>query len=259
MGSDPAQGPEHQMAAAFVTLADTLVSGFDIIEFLQQMAERSVELLDVDAAGLLVTDQRGQLRLMAASSEQVRLLELFQLQSEQGPCLDTFVGGRPVHCADLAGAAARTWWPLFADQARECGFSAVSALPMRLRDQVIGALNLFRTAPGPLPDRSLHIGQAMADIATIGLLQERTIRQGQVLTDQLQGALTSRVLIEQAKGVLAGRHGWTVDRAFTVLRAHARGHNQRLTDLARAVVDGSPEAGEPGVLDGLDRPSGDDR
>ncbi|MFC9977467.1 GAF and ANTAR domain-containing protein [Spirillospora sp. NPDC127200] len=247
------------MATTFVTLADTLVSGFDIIEFLQQMAERSVELLGVDAAGLLVTDQRGHLRLMAASSDQARLLELFQLQNEQGPCLDAFTGGRPVHCADLTGATARTWWPLFVEQARECGFTAVSALPMRLRDQVIGAFNLFRTAPGPLPGGTLRLGQAMADVATIGLLQERTIRQGRILTEQLQEALTRRVLIEQAKGVLAERHGWTVDQAFTVLRAHARNHNQRLTDLARAVVDRSPEAGELGTPDALDRSSGKDR
>ncbi|MFC9973882.1 GAF and ANTAR domain-containing protein [Spirillospora sp. NPDC127200] len=246
MGTAPVPEPDQQVTAAFVALADTLVTGFDIIEFLQQMAELSVDLLGVDAAGILVTDQHGSLRVMAASSEQTRLLELFQLQNDQGPCLEAFTTGRPVHCANLTVPTARQRWPLFAPRAHQGGFAAVSALPMRLRDQVIGALNLFRTTPGELTAPTLQVGQAMADIATIGLLQERAIRQSQILTEQLQGALTSRVLIEQAKGILAERHDWSLDQAYTALRAHARDHNQRLTDLARAVINRTPGAGDPG-------------
>ncbi|MGK5556964.1 GAF and ANTAR domain-containing protein [Actinomadura kijaniata] len=236
MGSVPVQGPDQRVTEAFVALADTLVTGFDIIEFLQQTADRCVELLGVDAVGLLVTDQHGSLRLMASSSEQSRLLELFQLQSDQGPCLEAFSTGRVVHDADLTASAALGRWPLFVPQARQCGFAAVSALPMRLRDQVIGALNLFRAQPGELPDPVVRLGQALADVATIGLLQERAIRHSQVLTEQLQTALSSRVVIEQAKGVLAERHEWSMDQAFTALRAYARSRNQRLTELALAIT-----------------------
>ncbi|GAA2629606.1 GAF and ANTAR domain-containing protein [Actinomadura fulvescens] len=246
MGSTRVQVPDQRVTAAFVALADTLVTGFDLIEFLQQTSERCVELLGVDAAGLLVTDQRGSLRMMASSSEQSRLLELFELQNDQGPCPEAFATGQAVHAADLTAPLARQRWPLFTEQAARCGFAAVSALPMRLRDQVIGALNLFRTDTGELHPATVRLGQAMADVATIGLLQERTIRHGQILTEQLQTALTSRILIEQAKGVLAERHSWNMDKAFTALRDHARSHNQPLTDLARAVVTRSPEAGPLG-------------
>ncbi|SEH03109.1 GAF domain-containing protein [Nonomuraea solani] len=223
------------MAEAFIALADTLVTGFDLIDFMHGLAERCMDLLGVDAVGLLVTDQRGRLQLMGASSEQTRLLELFQLQNDQGPCLVCFRSGRPVHCADLAGPQAGAW-PRFAEQARLAGFGAVSALPMRLREQIIGAMNLFQLQPGELDAGTAALAQAMADIATIGLLQERAIRESQVLSEQLQHALTSRVVIEQAKGMLSERHALPMDKAFTLLRQHARSHHQHLTDLARSVV-----------------------
>jgi transcriptional regulator with GAF, ATPase, and Fis domain len=242
--------PPQRVAQAFVALADTLVSGFDVIDFLQQLSERCVDLLEVDAAGILVTDQRGHLRLMAASSEQTRLLELFQLQNEQGPCLESFHDRAIVHCADLGEDAAMRRWPRFATQARRSGFGAVSAVPMRLRNEVIGAMNLFRAEPGALAAEQVALGQAMADIATIGLLQERTIHQSHLLTEQLQSALNSRVVIEQAKGVLAERHGCSMEQAFSTLRGHARDHNRRLTELANALVSRSLD---PGELDRLAR------
>jgi transcriptional regulator with GAF, ATPase, and Fis domain len=236
------------VAEAFVALADTLVSGFDVIDFLQHLSERCVDLLQVDAAGILVADQHGHLRLMAASSEETRLLELFQLQNEQGPCLECFHSGTVVHCADLGQAPVAARWPRFAPHARGSGFSAVSALPMRLRSEVIGAMNLFRARPGPLADEQVGLGQAMADIATIGLLQERAIRQKQILTEQLQSALNSRVVIEQAKGVLAERHGCSMEQAFTALREHARAHNRRLTDLAQGLTARTLEPDELDLL-----------
>ncbi|MFC6881587.1 MULTISPECIES: GAF and ANTAR domain-containing protein [Actinomadura] len=229
---------------AFVELADTLVSDFDVMDFLHGLAERAVDLLDVQASGLLVTDQRGNLALMAASSEQSRLLELFQLQNEQGPCLDCFRSGEAVHCADLTGPEARRLWGRFAEEAVGCGFSAVSALPMRLRHEVIGALNLFSTEPGELAPVTVELGQALADIATIGLLHERAVRAGEVLAEQLQTALTSRIIIEQAKGVLAERHVWSMERAFTALRDYARSHNGRLTDIAHGIVTRTLDPGD---------------
>ena len=230
---------EIQLADVFVEMADTLVDDFDLIDFLHVMTERCVQLLDVSAAGLLLTDGQDTLQVVAASSERTRLLELFQLQTDQGPCLDCFRSGTPVSVADLQSAGGR--WPRFAAAAAQVGFSAVHALPMRLRTEVIGALNLFDVNPGALDEGKLRIGQALADVATIGLLQQRAIHHRDVVTEQLQSALNSRVLIEQAKGVLAERLNVPVHDAFTVLRSSARSRNRRLSELAQAIVDGSEQ------------------
>jgi hypothetical protein len=230
------------LSETFVELTDTMVAGFDVIDFLHVLTDRSVQLLDVAAAGLLLADPRGELRVVAASSETARLLELFQLQSDQGPCLDCF-RGQPVQAADLAAAAAR--WPRFAPAARQAGFAAVQALPMRLREQVIGALNLFRADPGALAPAGIRVGQALADVATISLLHERGMRNSDILNEQLQTALNSRVIIEQAKGKLAERLGVDMDQAFTLLRDRARASNRRLSDLARAFIDGTESLAGP--------------
>jgi GAF domain-containing protein len=236
------------LSATFVELTDTMVDDFDIIDFLHVLTSRSVELLGVSAAGLLLADARGELRVVAASSEAARLLELFQLQSDHGPCLDCFRSGHPVGATDLS---ADQRWPEFAAAAGEAGFSAVQALPMRLRDQVIGALNLFRATAGAFDADAVHVGQALADVATISLLNERSIRRSDTLNEQLQTALNSRVIIEQAKGKLAERLGIDVNLAFTVLREQARNSNQRLSDLARDFVDGTQSM--PGPLGGSPR------
>jgi transcriptional regulator with GAF, ATPase, and Fis domain len=225
------------LSATFVELTDTMVAGFDVIDFLHVLTDRSVQLLDVSAAGLLLADPRGELRVVAASSEAARLLELFQLQNDQGPCLDCFRSGRPVGAADLTAEARR--WPRFAAAARQAGFAAVQALPMRLREQVIGALNLFRADPGALAPADIRVGQALADVATISLLHERSMRHSDTLNEQLQTALNSRVVIEQAKGKLAERLGVDTDHAFALLRDRARTSNHRLSDLAQAFVDGT--------------------
>lgn len=219
----------------FVELADTLVDDFDVIDFMHLLVDRCVELLDVDAAGLLLADHNGQLRLIATSDEQVRLLELFQLQNREGPCLEAFGTGVRVSHPDLTAGDVR--WPRFSAAAADAGFSAVDALPMRLRSHVIGALNLFRTRAGVLSETAVRTAQALAGVATIGLLQERLIRRHEVLAEQLQTALDSRVVIEQAKGFLAERLGVELDEAFAVLRGYARHHNRRLSDLARAVTN----------------------
>jgi transcriptional regulator with GAF, ATPase, and Fis domain len=233
------QDREQLLAATFVELADTLVADFDVADFLHGLADRSVRLLEVDAAGLMLADQRGSLRVVASSTEQAHLVELFQLQHEEGPCLECFQTGRPVSEADLAGAGQR--WPSFAPAATGAGFAAVQALPMRLRDEVIGAMNLFMKVPGRLDATGLQVGQALADVATIGLLQERNFRHQEVLAEQLQGALNSRVSIEQAKGMLAERLGLDMGQAFELLRGQARARNRRLAELAGAVADGSED------------------
>ncbi|HEY3956279.1 MAG TPA: GAF domain-containing protein, partial [Streptosporangiaceae bacterium] len=168
------QDREQMLAATFVELADTLVADFDVVDFLHGLADRCVRLLGVDAAGLMLADQRGSLRVIASSSEQARLVELFQLQYDEGPCLECFHTGLPVSEADVAAAGQR--WPAFAPAAAEAGFAAVQAVPMRLREEVIGAMNLFMVAPGGLDETGLRVGQALADVATIGLLQERNFR-----------------------------------------------------------------------------------
>jgi GAF domain-containing protein len=167
----------------------------------------------------------------------VRLLELFQLQNHEGPCLDCFHTGAAVSVHDLRDETAR--WPLFTAQARRSGFTAVQALPMRLRNEVVGALNLFHTTPAPINPASAPFAQALADVATISLLQQRTTERNTLLNEQLQSALSSRVLIEQAKGKLAERRHTDMERAFTTLRAYARSHNRRLSDVARAFIDES--------------------
>ncbi|MGD0557226.1 MAG: GAF and ANTAR domain-containing protein [Streptosporangiaceae bacterium] len=230
------------LSDTFVALADTMVADFDVIDFLHMLTDRSTQLLSVSAAGVVLADPRGQLRVAAASSDEAGLIELFQIQNDQGPCLDCFRTGQRVIAADLAGQGER--WPRFAAAATRAGFVTVNALPMRLRDQVIGALNLFGADTGPLGEAELRVGQALADVATIGLLQERNVRRAETLAEQLQAALNSRVVIEQAKGRLAERLGLDMDQAFTLLRGQARSTNQRLTDVARYVVN-SPTADFP--------------
>ena len=222
------------LSDAFVDLADTMVADFDVIDFLHVLTDRSVALLAASAAGVMLADPRGELRVAAASSEEAGLLELFQLQNDQGPCLDCFRTGLPVTATDLGGPAPR--WPRFAEAATRAGFATVEALPMRLRDQVIGALNLFRAEPGQFDPADLRIAQALADVATIGLLHERNVRRREAVSEQLQAALNSRVVIEQAKGKLAERLGIDMDRAFRMLRDYARNTNQHLTDIARDFV-----------------------
>jgi GAF domain-containing protein len=229
---------EIQLADVFVEMADTLVDDFDVIDFLHVLTERCVQLLGVSAAGLLLADGQGTLQVVAASSERTRLLELFQLQTDQGPCVECFRTGQPVSVADLPSAGR---WPRFTAAAAQVGFAAVHALPMRLRTEVIGALNFFDVNTGALDTDKLRIGQALADVATIGLLQQRAIHRRDILTEQLQTALNSRILIEQAKGVLAERLHLDVADAFTLLRSGARSHNRQLSDLAQAIVDGSEQ------------------
>jgi transcriptional regulator with GAF, ATPase, and Fis domain len=236
------EGRERVLTEAFVSLADTLVTDYDVIDLLHRLCSDSVRLLPVDAAGLLLSDQRGTLRVVSSSTEQAHLVELFQLQANEGPCLDCFRTSQQVVSTDL-GREVR--WPRFVERARQAGYEAVHALPLRLRSETIGGLNLFGRTPGALPPHALRVGQALADVATIGILQERALRRQEVLAEQLQGALNSRVIIEQAKGMLAERGQIDLSQAFALLRAHARTSQQRLSDLARDVVNG---ATLPGVL-----------
>ena len=225
----------QRLATIFVEVADTLVDEFDLIDFLHMLADRTADLIHGSAVGLVLADQRGRLEFLAASDENTKLLELFQVQNSEGPCLDAFRTGTPVVNADLAAASAR--WPRFAPRATAAGFRSVHAFPLRLRSEVIGALNVFGSQPGSiLDDADVPIVQALADVAAIGLLQERAIRRGELLTEQLQGALNSRIAIEQAKGAVAQIYGVSVDEAFTLIRGYARRTNSRIGDVARAIV-----------------------
>lgn len=228
---------ESSLARAFVELADTLVAQFDVIDFLHVLTDRSVQLLGADAAGLMLADQRGALRVTASSSEAARLVELFELQNSEGPCYDCFHTGSAVVNVDPADAQDR--WPRFSAAVADAGFRSVHALPMRLRGEVIGAMNLFSFDRLTMTEDDIAVGQAMTDVATIGLLQERTVRQKQVLAEQLQSALNSRVLIEQAKGVLSERSGTDMGEAFGRLRAYARWRGLPLLSVAVDVLDGA--------------------
>lgn len=238
---------ESLLARTFVELSDTLVEEFDVVELLTLLADRCVEVLDVAAAGLMLAGPGGELRVMASSSEAMRVLELFELQAEEGPCLDCYTTGQPVLNLVLEAGSGR--WPRFATEAVEAGFRSVQAVPLRLRGTIIGALNLFHTDELELDQADVDIAQAFADVATVAILQHRAALEGQVLNEQLQEALNSRVFIEQAKGVIAERAGLDMAQAFAALRAHARNHNLGLVDVAQGVIDGtvSPVGlGEPG-------------
>ena len=228
-------GRETLVIEAFVVLADTLVDDYDVIDLLDRLVGYSVELLAADAAGILLVDTMGDLRLVASSNEETGWMELMQLQADEGPCVECFRTGAPVSIGDLAEAADR--WPRFVAAVRERGaYRSVHALPLRLRGVAIGTLNLFHQLPGPLPAADLALGQALADVATIGILSERAIRHGQGVAEQLQIALNSRIVIEQAKGVLAQYGNLSMDAAFDRLRHYARHNNLRLSDVARRVV-----------------------
>jgi len=225
----------QRLAAIFVEVADTLVDEFDLIDFLHMLTDRAASLVDAAAVGIVLADLGGRLEFMAASNENVKLLELFQLQNHEGPCLEAFQTAHAVINVDLGAAGDR--WPKFAPRATALGFQAVHAFPLRLRRQVIGAMNVFgATKGGDFEDSDVAVMQALADVAAIALIQERVIYHGEVLTQQLQAALNSRVIIEQAKGAVAQARGVSVDEAFASIRSYARRNNRRLTDVARTIV-----------------------
>jgi GAF domain-containing protein len=238
---------EGLLARTFVELADTLVDDFDVVELLTLLAHRCVEMFDVDAAGLMLVSADGDLRVVASSSEEMRLVELFEIQAQEGPCPDCYRTGEPVSHENLATEGPH--WPRFRSVAIEAGFLSVHALPMRLRGVTIGALNLFRAEKGTLEASDVVAAQAMADVATIAILQHRAAIQAHQVVDQLNHALNSRVMIEQAKGILAERAGLDMEAAFAWLRRHARDHNQLLVDVAQSIIDGNlsfqPVAGQP--------------
>jgi transcriptional regulator with GAF, ATPase, and Fis domain len=227
---------DRRVREVFIELSDTLVDDFDIIEFLDRVAHRCSELLGVSACGILLVDHHGVLNLVAASTEQARLIELIQLQNLEGPCLDAYQSGQPVQQADLRDGDPR--WPRFTTAAVDAGYLSVQAMPMRLRDTVLGAVNLFSQEAGPLDADTVTLGQALADAATIGIVHQRALARQEIVTEQLQTALNSRILIEQAKGFLSHSLGTTVDDAFALMRGYARSSNRRLTEVADDVVEG---------------------
>ena len=233
---------ERRLVETFVELADTLVEDFDVVDFFTSLAERVVELEMASEVGILLVDETGDLRFVAASAERAHLLELFQVQNEEGPCQDCYSTGAPVSVDDLETAGDR--WPLFAPRAASAGFRSVQAVPLRLRGTVLGAFNLFMNEPGGIDPDAAAVVRAMADVATIGLLQQRELDRVHAVEGQLQRALQTRIGIEQAKGIIAERLGLPMDAAFERLRRYARNHNQKLNDTARDVVRGALEVSD---------------
>ena len=227
---------EEWLARTFVELADTLVADFDLIDFMSILVERCAELLDSAEVGLALAATRGELRVMA-STERMHALELIEVQNDEGPCRDCVRTGQQVLNQRLDGN--EDLWPLFASEAREAGFQMVHALPLRLRSDVIGAMNIFSSELRELSPEDVNLTQALADVATIGILQERAVKHGTDLAGQLQGALNSRIVLEQAKGIVAERRQVSMDEAFALLRSYARSHRTQLSAVARAIIDHS--------------------
>jgi GAF domain-containing protein len=237
---------ENLLIRTLVELADNLVDDFDVVDLLTLLADRCVEVLDVAATGVMLAAPSGALQVVASSSEAMRVLELYELQADQGPCVDCYATGEPVVNVNLA--AVDTRWPRFAAQAVAAGFRSAHALPLRLRGRTIGALNMFRTDQGTLDSSDVTAAQALADIATIAIIQHQVTVDTQTLNLQLSQALNSRIVIEQAKGKVSQAANIDMDRAFQRLRAHARNHNLRLSQLAADIAAGTIE---PSHLDPL--------
>jgi GAF domain-containing protein len=228
---------ESLLIATLVELADNLVDDYDVIDVLTVLTHRCVEAVDVDAAGVMLASPAGELQFVASSSEEMRVLELFQTQTNEGPCVDCYHDGLAITNHALSESDGR--WPLFTPKALAYGFRSVHSLPMRLRGRTIGALNLFRTHQGTLTDEDAGMAQGLADVATIAILQHRSILDASVLNAQLNNALNSRIIIEQAKGMVRQSTNCGMDEAFSRLRNHARNHNEGLTDLATRIIGNS--------------------
>jgi GAF domain-containing protein len=228
---------EEWLGRTFVELADTLVADFDVIDLMCTLVERCAELLEPSEVGLALADAQGELRVLASSSERMRVLELIEVQNDEGPCRDCFQRGERVINQRLDESGDR--WPSFAAQARSAGFQMVHALPLRLRSDTIGAMNIFNADIYELTSPELNLAQALADAATIGILQQRAVRRGVELAEQLQGALDSRIVVEQAKGIVAERLHVGMDEAFGLIRGYARGERRRLSEVAANVITGS--------------------
>lgn len=228
---------EAQLVQTLVELADNLVDDFDVIDVLTVLSDRCVEILDVDSAGVMLAAPGGELQVVASSSVAMRGLELFELQANEGPCVDCFVSGEPIVNLELSAIDDR--WPRFARRAVAEGLYSVHALPMHLRGVTVGALNLFRAAPGALQTEDVLVAQALADVATIAIIQHQASVDAVMLNSQLSEALNSRIIIEQAKGKVSEASGLDMERSFQRIRNHARNHNLRLTELARAIAEGT--------------------
>lgn len=229
------QSREEKLSAAFVALADTLVEDFDVLDLLLTLVEQCADILDTTAGGIMLVDPAGRLQLVASTSEESNLVEIMQLNAGAGPCVDCFTSGAPVTVGDIDASGSA--WPAFRAEALKQGFRSVHATPMRLRGQVLGTMNLFDTEVGELNQKDIAVAKALADVATIGLLQERNIRQSGVVAEQLQYALNSRIVIEQAKGVLSEHAGLSMTDAFAALRRYARTKNLSLNFVAAEVVE----------------------
>ncbi len=228
---------EADIVRSLVEMADTLVDDFDVVDLLTGLAGRCVSLLGASAAGVMLASPSGALSLVASSSEAMRLLELLELQAQEGPCLDAFHSGQVVEHEILSAESGR--WRKFTDAALEAGFRSAYAVPLRWREGTLGALNIFGESLEPMPEADRVVARAFADLAALSIVQFRASTEARRLNEQLSAALSSRIIIEQAKGVIAERAGLSLAEAFARLRGYARNNNLRLTDVAQSAVEGT--------------------
>jgi len=235
---------EAWLAHTFVELADTLVADFDVIDLMHTLVQRCAELLDSSEVGIALANAQGKLQVLASSTERMRVLELIEIQDDEGPCRDCFRDGKSVINQRLDETPSR--WPKFTSQARSAGFQMVHALPLRLRNETVGAMNILSAELRTLSPLEVDLAQALADAATIGILQERAVRRGVQLAEQLQGALDSRIVVEQAKGIVAERLQVGMEEAFALIRRYARSERRRLSEVAVDLIGGGLQVSDLG-------------
>jgi GAF domain-containing protein len=226
---------EHLLLRTLVELADTLVADYDAIDFLSTLCERAAEAVGATAVGVLVVHEGDDLDVVAASSQDMRALEVFEVRNGEGPCMDAYRTGAPVTAIDLDDDER---WPTFRARATGLGYRSVLGQPLRLRDVTIGALNAYRGDPGPFSDADVEVLRGLADMATIGIMHERTMRSADEQISDLRRSLTDRAVVEQAKGLIAERLSITPDDGFDRLRRHARSRNQRVRAAAQRILRG---------------------
>ncbi len=227
---------QRALLEAYESFGRALLRPYEIGDVLYRLTDQVVEVLDIDGSGVCLAPNGGGLQLLSATDHHVAAIEDTQLTAGTGPILSAYETGEQVRVDDLVDA---NDWPEFTRFAVDRGMRAVASLPMPVDERRIGALDLFRAEAHVWTDEEMQAAQGLANMASAYVLNHQALSESRTLAGQLQTALDSRIIVEQAKGLLAGRHGLTPNDAFGRLRQYARARGDRLHDVCRHVVEGT--------------------